>query len=123
MTSILTHVPSGSTREAEDQHTAYNTDTLSGQRLYWYGRMAGWRYNVIALARPVKWRVEAMVKSPVFVWYITKFNAAPIIEDESSLSLSSDERNLLAVTPLKFEQKVHQTGPYVTVISHPYISQ
>jgi len=41
-----------------------------------------------------------MVKCPVFVWYTT--NAAPIVEDESSTSLSLDERNLLAVTPLKF---------------------
>jgi len=42
MTLILTRVPSGSTRE--DQHTAYNTDTLLGQKLYWYYRMG--EYNV-----------------------------------------------------------------------------
>ena len=50
-----------------------------------------------------------MVKSPVFVWYMTK--AAPIVEDESSISLSSDERNLFAVNPLNFEQKAHQIRP------------
>jgi len=40
-----------------------------------------------------------MVKSLVFMWYVTK--AAPIVEDESSTSLSSHERSLL-VTTLNF---------------------
>jgi len=55
---------------------------------------------VIVLARPGEMAGRCHGQESGFMWYITK--VAPIVEDESTISLSSDERNLLAVTPLNF---------------------